>query len=323
MVKSSKGGWSSILTYLFLLFIAWSEFGSYFGGYVDEQYAVEKQLRETAQINMDLYISTPCKWLEVVAKDQTKDQKFVSEELSFEDMPFFIPAGVKVGKRNELITPGLDEILGEAIPAKFRDRIDTTGFEGHEGFDGCHVFGSIPVNMVRGELQITPKGFGLPHYGRAPIDEINFSHVINELSFGPFYPYIDNPLDNTARLAGEPFKTYNYYASVVPTIYRKLGASVHTSQYSLSEVEHTFSEKDRRIPGIFLTYNFEALTITVSDERISFFQFVVRLVAMLSFIVYTASWAFRLVDSALVLIFGSKWSLRYQGDNRNSHGILE
>ncbi|SCU90511.1 LAME_0E08878g1_1 [Lachancea meyersii CBS 8951] len=324
--KSSKGGVSSILTYLFLAFIAWSEFGSFFGGYVDHQYGVSSDMRETAQINMDLFVHTPCKWLSVFANDITGDRKLVQNELSFEDLPFYIPYGTNVDGRNEIRTPGLDEVLAKAIPAQFREKLDFSALADDQEFDGCHIFGSIPINMVRGDLHITVRGFSLADFQRTPQEAINFSHVFNELSFGDFYPYIDNPLDKTGRLTSEAAKSYRYHTSVVPTTFRKLGAEVHTFQYSLGETESTVSGSQfgRRgpIPGIVLSYNFEALSITVSDERISFWQFIVRLIAILSFIVYIVSWAFRLTDKLLVVVLGPKWSLRYQSDNRQNTGIL-
>ena len=47
----------------------------------------------------------------------------------------------------------------------------------------------------------------------------NFSHIINELSFGPFFPGLDNPLDATVSTTPFHFFKFQYYASVVPTIY--------------------------------------------------------------------------------------------------------
>ncbi|GAV52617.1 hypothetical protein ZYGR_0AG06080 [Zygosaccharomyces rouxii] len=330
--KSSKGGISSILTYLFLLFIAWTEFGSYFGGYVDEHYEVDDQLRETFQINMDMYVKTPCKYLDINVRDSTMDRKFVSQELNLEEMPFFIPYGSRVNDMNEIVTPDLDSVLGNAIPARFRERIDTGSMFDEEekdiiGFDACHIFGSVQVNRVAGELQITAKGHGYNHFMRTPPEEIDFSHVINELSYGEFYPYINNPLDATAKFVpGGPRTTFVYDTSIVPTIYEKLGAKIDTNQYAVSEY-HFNSEAYQgkgpiRFPGIFLRYGFEPLSIHISDVRLSFVQFVVRLVAILSFVIYTASWAFRLIDLFLLTCLGPRWSLRYQSDSK-SQGILD
>lgn len=299
---------------MFLLFIAWSEFGSYFGGYIDQQYFVENKVKESAQINLDMFVHIPCKWLHINIRDITMDRRLVSEQLTLEDIPFFVPYGTKVNDVNSVITADLDEILAEAIPAQFRQKIEVSELEHFNEFDGCHIFGSILTNRVKGELQITPKGWGYRDSQIAPVDIIDFSHVVNELSFGDFFPYIDNTMDNTAKLTEKQLTTYHYFTSIVPTIYKKMGAEVDTNQYTLSEAKYTFSDPRTGIPGIFIQYNFEALSIMVSDERIGFWKFVIRLVAILSFVVYMASWIFRFVDWFLILALGPKWSLRYQSD---------
>ncbi|CDO92236.1 unnamed protein product [Kluyveromyces dobzhanskii CBS 2104] len=320
---SSKGGLSSILTYLFLLFIAWSEFGSFFGGYIDQQYVVDNQIKETVTINLDLYVHMPCKYIQVNARDITGDRKLVSEHINMEGMPFFIPLDTKVNELNNIVSPDIDEILGEAIPAQFREPIDTSALTGQENLGACHVFGSIPVNKVKGELHITAQGWGYRSSKTTPKEEMNFAHVINELSFGDFYPYIDNPLDNTAKFSDEKIKSYYYFTAVVPTLYQKMGAVVDTNQYSLSEAEYGPQSKGSAVPGIFVRYQFEPMKIIISDMRIGFFQFIIRLVAILSFIVYTASWLFRFADKTLVLALGPKWSLRYSKDQTPSYGLLD
>ncbi|EDO16097.1 hypothetical protein Kpol_1001p9 [Vanderwaltozyma polyspora DSM 70294] len=329
--KSVNGGLSSILTYFMLLLIAWTEFGSYFGGYIDEQYSVDPTIRETVQINMDMYIKMPCQLIHVNAMDETMDRKFVSNELIFEDMPFFVPYGTKVNNKNDIVSPGLDEIIGEAIPAEFREKLDFKSQVDADGnplfkVDGCHIYGSVKLNRVAGELQFTAKGWGYRDNGRAPLDQIDFNHVINEFSFGDFYPYIDNPLDGTAKIEKQKsISRYIYSTSVVPTIFQKLGAEVDTNQYSLAEY-HT-APKDGKIklttsiPGIFFRYDFEPLSIVISDKRLSFVQFIVRLVAILSFILYMASWLFRGTDFLLVNTLGPKWSLRFQ-PTMDNNGLL-
>lgn len=307
--------------------IAWSEFGSYFGGYIDKQYGVDKEIRETVQINMDLYVRMPCQWIHVNARDETMDRKLVSEDLVLEEMPFFVPGNTKIDNLNNIVTPNLDEILGEAIPAQFIEKLDTAVHLDADGkpkyeLDGCHIYGSMKVNRVSGELQITAKGYGYRGSMRTPVEKINFNHVINEFSFGDFYPYIDNPLDGTGKIEPEkPKTTYVYFTSVVPTIYQKLGAQVDTNQYSISEYqydnENANMKEVRRTPGIFFKYDFEPLSILISDKRLSFTQFIIRLVAILSFVLYMFSWLFRGVDMLLVSFLGPKWSLRYQPANAN------
>lgn len=318
------------MTYLFLLFMCWTEFGSYFGGYVDQQYKVDGEVRETFQINMDMYVNMPCNLLHINVRDKTMDRKVVSKELSMQNMPFFVPYGTMVNDMKKIATPDLDEILGEAIPAQFRERMDPSVLEASLGsdvtFDGCHIYGSVPVNRVAGELQITAKGWGYQDFEKVPVSEINFSHVINEFSYGDFFPYIDNPLDNTAKISiVDRLMGYLYDTSIVPTVYEKLGAYVDTNQYAVSERQ--FDQKSTKrgsttVPGIFFRYDFEPLSISIKDRRLSFIQFIIRLVALLSFVVYIASWTFRMVDLTLITVMGPKWSLRYQ-PNSDSKGLLE
>lgn len=308
--------------------MCWTEFGSYFGGYVDQQYKVDDQVKETFQINMDMFINMPCKWVHINVRDETMDLKVVSNELNLEDMPFFVPYGTMVNDMRKIATPDLDEILAEAIPAQFRERMDLGALRevGDATFDGCHVYGSVPVNRVSGELHITAKGWGYSSFERAPASVINFSHVINEFSYGDFFPYIDNPLDSTAKVSiDNPLTGYMYDTSIVPTVYEKLGALVDTNQYAVSERQfdpNVAKKGSKNVPGIFFRYDFEALSILIKDERLSFVQFVIRLVALLSFVVYIASWAFQLIDLVLVTVLGPKWSLRYQPSS-DSHGLLE
>lgn len=319
-----------------MLFIAYTEFGNYFGGYVEQQYIVDPEIRENVQINLDLYVHLKCEYIHVNVRDSTMDRKIASEELKFEDMPFFIPYDVRVNDLPHIVTPDMDDILGEAIPAEFREKIDMRSYYDEDDpntyhhlpeLDGCHIFGSVPVNRVSGELQITAKGVGYRDFKTTPTELINFAHVINEFSFGDFYPYIDNPLDASAKFdMDDPQAAYVYYTSVVPTIYQKLGAEVDTNQYSVSEYRYHSNDgsmlQSGYVPGIFFRYNFESLTIVVMDKRLSFLQFVVRLVAIISFAIYIASWFFTLTDLFLVTFIGPKWSLQYQPDIQ-SHGILE
>ncbi|KAL8841485.1 MAG: hypothetical protein Q9170_000868, partial [Blastenia crenularia] len=59
------------------------------------------------------------------------------------------------------------------------------------------------------------------HQANPPPPAFNFSHLINELSFGPLYPSLLNPLDRTYATTPDNFYKYQYYLSVVPTIYTR------------------------------------------------------------------------------------------------------
>ncbi len=97
--------------------------------------------------------------------------------------------------------------------------------------DSCRIYGSLEGNKVQGDFHITARGHGYMEFGmQQHLDHgtFNFSHHINELSFGPHYPGILNPLDRTGDTTEAHFMRYQYYLSVVPTIFTKRRVSTRS-----------------------------------------------------------------------------------------------
>lgn len=46
------------------------------------------------------------------------------------------------------------------------------------------------------------------------LKDVNVSHMIHDLSFGPKYPGIHNPLDGTTRILHDTSGTFKYYIKV-------------------------------------------------------------------------------------------------------------
>ncbi|KAJ2343516.1 hypothetical protein IWW50_004982 [Coemansia erecta] len=141
------------------------------------------------------------------------------------------------------------------------------------------------VNKVAGLFHITAHGHA---YGGAyvPSHMMNFTHHIDELSFGPLYPGLRSPLDNTLHVASDHVAAFRYFLSVVPTTYIDAGARrLYTSQYAVTEhyKPHTdLSDLDGKPPGIFLEYSFESVAVTVREHRGSVVAFAARLCAAIS-----------------------------------------
>lgn len=95
----------------------------------------------------------------------------------------------------------------------------------------CRIYGSLEGNKVQGDFHITARGHGYMEFG-APshLDHstFNFSHHINELSFGPHYPDLINPLDKTTSATPSNFHKFQYFLSVVPTIFTKRSVTTST-----------------------------------------------------------------------------------------------
>lgn len=318
--EPKKGlGVRTILFYSFVLFVMYCEFGSLFDGYIEETFGVQSAVQNSIPVNVDLFVKTKCEYLSFNWRDNTGDQLLVNELIKLENMPFFVPYNVKsVNDFNEIYTPDIDEIFDRAMPAEFRDAIDTSQMAGAENFDGCHIFGSVDVNRVKGQLQITGRGHGYYDENMAPLDKLDFTHVINELSFGQFLPFLNNPLDNIAQVPSEEDKCakYVYNVNVIPTRYEKMGGFVDTTQYSVTFDTYKgdlnfVGKRVTNLPGIFINVVHEPITIVYSDKRIGFLQFLGRLLTIGCLLMYLASWLYMLADKLFVLsdkksLYGNK-----------------
>ncbi|KAF5175215.1 Endoplasmic reticulum vesicle transporter protein, partial [Thalictrum thalictroides] len=75
------------------------------------------------------------------------------------------------------------------------------------------VYGVLDVQRVAGNFHISVHGLNI--FVAQQIFEgathVNVSHVIHDLSFGPKYPGIHNPLDGTERILRGASGTFKYY----------------------------------------------------------------------------------------------------------------
>jgi hypothetical protein len=143
------------------------------------------------------------------------------------------------------------------------------------------------------------------------------------LSFGPYYPSLVNPLDNTIAVTPTPqdkFYKFQYYVSIVPTIYTDdasmipyLTAStstddqpasnmfhtthaIKTNQYAVTSQSHKVAET--YVPGIFVKFDIEPIMLAVVEEWGGFWRLIVRLVNVVSGVMVAGSWAWQMFDWA-------------------------
>ncbi|GJN19815.1 hypothetical protein PR202_gb07125 [Eleusine coracana subsp. coracana] len=150
--------------------------------------------------------------------------------------------------------------------------------------EGCRVYGLLDVQRVAGNFHISVHGLNI--FVAEKIFEgsshVNVSHVIHDLSFGPKYPGIHNPLDDTTRILHETSGTFKYYIKVVPTEYRYLSKQVlPTNQFSVTEYFVPIRPTDRSWPAVYFLYDLSPITVTIKEERRNFLHFVTRLCAVL------------------------------------------
>ena len=152
---------------------------------------------------------------------------------------------------------------------------------------------------------------------------------MNELSFGAFYPSLVNPLDRTVATTPNHFHRFQYFLSVVPTIYSVSSGStpitpfsssytLFTNQYAVTEQSYQIGE--RAVPGIFFKYDIEPILLTVEESRDSFLRFTVKIVNIVSGVLVAGHWGFTLSEW-VVEVFGRRVRRKTDGVlNGRTHG---
>ncbi|KAG5913703.1 hypothetical protein E4U53_004800, partial [Claviceps sorghi] len=128
------------------------------------------------------------------------------------------------------------------------------------------------------------------------------------LSFGDYYPSLVNPLDSTVNTADQHFHRFQYFVSLVPTIYRVGSKFITTNQYAVTEQSKTVSEYT--VPGVFVKYDIEPILLSVVEDRDGFFKFCFRLINVLSGVLVAGHWGFTL----------SEWFREVLGKRRKRSG---
>ncbi|ODV85445.1 hypothetical protein CANARDRAFT_7559 [[Candida] arabinofermentans NRRL YB-2248] len=311
-VRSSRGSLSSIMTYVFMLFLLWVEIGGYIDGYVDHQFSVDEIVRKDLRINLDMIVAMPCNYIDTNVRDTTDDRFLAAELLNYQGTTWNIPRWFFESDK-KTVTPELEEVLGRSVIAEFSQK----GVHMDGGQPACRIYGYVPVNKVRGDFHITAKGFGYRDRTITPREALNFTHVITEFSFGEFYPYLDNPLDMTIQTTDQQLQTFQYQLRVVPTLFKKLGLEVDTNQFSTTST----SSSGKYVPGIFFKYDFEPIKLIVEEKRLSFFQFTIRIITIFGGIMVIASWLYKLMDKLILITLGREFLKR--GEEKKDGGLLD
>jgi len=295
---------------------------------VTHSFAVEKGISHSLQINLDIVVAMRCGDIHINVQDAAGDRILAGDMLTRDDTRWNQWEKVKPQKLGqqygEYYGAGQDEDVHDYLGAARRKRrFPRTPYLRGGQPDACRIYGSIEGNKVQGDFHITARGHGYmeftPHLDH---NKFNFSHVINELSFGPFYPGLSNPLDNTRATTDFHFYKFQYYTSIVPTIYTTdahnlktlsppksilegsqdvtplsySSQTVWTNQYAVTEQSHSIGES--LVPGIFVKYDIEPLLLLVSEEWGGFFPLIVRLINVVSGVLVAGTWCWQLSDWA-------------------------
>lgn len=113
---------------------------------------------------------------------------------------------------------------------------------------------------------------------------------------------------------------FQYFLSVVPTTYKSSATSraIVTNQYAVTELLQDMTNRVSP-PGLFFKYDIEPVALTITDARLPFSQFLMRLVNIIGGVVVCTGACYRMGESLLSRIFGR----RFQSENDAKEGIID
>ncbi|EGO60265.1 hypothetical protein NEUTE1DRAFT_56465 [Neurospora tetrasperma FGSC 2508] len=314
VTRTTAGGKWTVFVALVSFILFWSEASRWWRGSESHTFAVEKGVSHALDINLDIVVKMKCQDIHINVQDAAGDRILAASRLHRDPtvwQHWVDNKGIhKLGRdaQGKVVTgegymqgQGHDEGFGEehvhdivSLGRRKAKWARTPRLWGATP-DSCRVFGSLELNKVQGDFHITAKGHGYMEFGQhLDHSAFNFSHIISELSFGPFLPSLVNPLDQTVNIASANFHKFQYFISVVPTVYSSSGKSIVTNQYAVTEQSQEVTE--RIIPGIFVKYDIEPILLNIEEERDSFLVFIIKVVNVISGALVAGHWGYRISD---------------------------
>ncbi|KAF9650210.1 DUF1692-domain-containing protein [Thelephora ganbajun] len=312
--RSDSRGFLTLFVSLLAFLLILNDIGEYIWGWPDYEFSIDAENSSTMDVNVDMVVDMPCGYLSVDLRDAVGDRLYLSNGFKRDGTLFDVGQATLLQEH----TQALSARQAIAQSRKSRGLLDTILRRDPPAFkptynyrpDGsaCRIFGTVTVKKVTANLHVTTLGHGYTSHQHVDHSLMNLSHVITEFSFGPYFPDIAQPLDNSFELTHEPFIAYQYFLHVVPTTYiAPRGQPLRTNQYSVThytrQVDH-----GQGTPGIFFKFELDPLNIAIHQRTTTFGQFFIRCIGVVGGIFVCVSYAVRVGAKAIDVVTGTDQS---------------
>lgn len=334
---TARGGTLSILSLSIIAVLVVSEFFYYMSSQLKFKYSVDVDMDAKILFTLDMTIAMPCQYLGADVIDLAGESRSVANHMKMDDAVFELSEQQMIffNAKRDLLAQFSDSRSLNEFPIvenfhrlKIPKREEATINPGAKS--SCRIHGSMDVKKVAGNFHVTV-GRSIPHpQGHAhlnvfiPKDTLNFSHRIDQFSFGPIVPGAINQLDTTLKVTEDRNHVYQYFLQIVPTKFSTFGRSLSTNQYSVTERNRTINHRQgsHGVPGIFFKFDMSAMMVEITEERQPFLQFLIRLCGIVGGIFATSgmihSFIGSLVEGALCKVF-RKQEVDHSSSKTNSH----
>ncbi|KAH0551009.1 hypothetical protein GP486_007632 [Trichoglossum hirsutum] len=312
--RHARGGQWTVILIAFSLFLAGSEFRRWHHRQETHQFSVEKGIGHELQINLDMVVAMSCSDLHINVQDASGDRILAGEMLKHDPTNWgqWVKGMHQLGWGDQdAMYDDETEHLAEIVGGRESSWKATPKLRGSAS--GCRIYGDMKLNKVQGDFHITARGHGYAEWGQ------HLSH--EDLSFGPHYQSLHNPLSSTIATTDAHFYKYQYYLSLVPTIYAiadstgsknpHLDKAIQTNQYAVTSQSHQIPEVT--VPGIFFKFDIEPILLTVVAERGGFLALLVRIINVVSGVLVAGGWLYQMMGLGGELMGNKKKGGRSEG----------
>ncbi|KAF7972239.1 hypothetical protein HWV62_18652 [Athelia sp. TMB] len=295
------------LTFLLIL----NDIGEFIWGWPDYEFSVDATKDSYMSVNMDMVVQMPCQYLSVDLRDAVGDRLYLSKGFRRDGTTFDHSQATSLKEHAAALS------ARQAIAQSRKSRGLFGGIFGggskapayrptynnKPDSSSCRIYGSLNVKKVTANLHITTAGHGYTSHQHVDHTLMNLSHIINEFSFGPYFPDITQPLDYSYEIANDGFVAYQYYMHVVPTTYiAPRSAPLHTNQYSVTHYVKQLEVHSRPVPGIFFKFDLDPMRLTIHQRTTSFPQLLIRCVGVIGGIFVCMGYAIRITSRAVNVV---------------------
>ncbi|KAF9006770.1 DUF1692-domain-containing protein [Hymenopellis radicata] len=300
--RSESRGFMTLFVSFLAFLLMLNDIGEFMFGWPDHEFSVDMDQSSFMNINVDLVVNMPCRFISVDLRDAVGDRLFLSGHgLRRDGTKFDVGQATKLKAHSDALS--VRQAVSQA--RKSRGFFDTILRRGSDDLFKPTVSGTLEVKKVTANLHITTLGHGYASHEHVDHKFMNLSHVITEFSFGPHFPEMVQPLDNSFEVTHDPFVAYQYFLHVVPTTYIAPRSNpLRTHQYSVTHYTRVL-EHNRGTPGIFFKFDLDPMSLTIHQRTTSFVQLIIRCVGVIGGVFVCMGYAIRVTTKAVEVVAGT------------------
>ncbi|KAF8529896.1 endoplasmic reticulum vesicle transporter-domain-containing protein [Gautieria morchelliformis] len=307
--RTQSGGFLTLFVAIVSFLLVVNDIAEFIWGWPDYEFSVDKEGDSFMNVNVDLVVNTPCRYISVDLRDALGDRLHLSDGFHRDGVSFDVSQATKLKQHSAMLSArqavaqsrrsrGFFSFWRPSVP-QFRPT-----YKHEPDGSACRVYGSLEVKKVTANLHITTLGHGYASHEHTDHNVMNMSHVISEFSFGPYFPDITQPLDYSFEVTDEHLMAYQYYLTVVPTTFiAPRSAPLRTHQYSVTHYERVM-EHNKGAPGIFFKFDLEPLALSIHQRTTTFIQLLIRCVGVIGGVWVCTGWTVKVGSKVTEVVTG-------------------